>query len=562
MKFKDYKYERINIETVVEFLDKQISKLKSDLPYEEEFAIIRVFQNEMKRIETLYNIAGVRYTLNVNDEFYKQEREFFDLNIPKILQKEQEFGILLLNSKYKNKHIKYFGKQLFDLIEIGIKTFDPCIMEDLQKENLLTTEYVNIISNAAIEFDGKTLNLSELNKYSHDANREVRKAASDAAALFFHDNDEKVGQIYDELVKLRDLIAKKLGYENFIELGYLRMKRIGYTKFDVENYRADVLKYLTPLASKLTKEKSDRFGFDVKNYDANIDFKNGNPSLLGDEEYLVNQALTMYKDMSKETGEFFEYMIENGLLELTARKGKSGGGYCTYFADYNSPFIFSNFNGTSADVDVLTHEAGHAFQVYACEYKDLSSSYAFPTSDACEIHSMSMEYFGYPYMDKFFTDANKYKHSHLLSNITFVPYGVLVDHFQHEVYKNPSINYEERKRLWRKLEKEYMPFKVYDNEYYNEGLYWYRQAHIFEAPFYYIDYVLATNCAWQFLILNEENHNKAWESYLKICKIGGKLSFLDIVKQAKLKSPFIKGNLKTIIEKVEKIFRSIKINDN
>jgi len=383
--------------------------------------------------------------------------------------------------------------------------------------------------------------------YLVNPDREVRKNAEAKIMEFFAENEAKFDEIYDKLVKVRTQMARKLGYKDYVEFGYLRLGRTDYDSKMVANYRKQVLEDLVPVVIKIMEDKAKRLGIDeLRSYDLNLDFKSGDPKPIGDRPFLVSQAQKMYASLSKETKEFFDFMVEHELLELDAKQGKAGGGYCTYIPDYKSPFIFANFNGTSGDVDVLTHEAGHAFQVFSSRNYEIPDYY-FPTLEACEIHSMSMEFFAYPYLELFFgEDAYRYRYKHLAGTISFIPYGVLVDHFQTEVYENPDMTPDERKATWRKLEKMYQPYKVYDNAFLEKGTYWFRQSHIFSNAFYYIDYTLAQVCAHQYFIKNNVDAMSAWESYYNLCKQGGSKSFLELIKVAGLDNPFVDGTIKKI----------------
>jgi M3 family oligoendopeptidase len=181
-----------------------------------------------------------------------------------------------------------------------------------------------------------------------------------------------------------------------------------------------------------------------------------------------------------------------------------------------------------------------------------ASEYYWPTSDAAEIHSMSMEYFAYPYMDLFFNgEAEKYRYSHLVDSILFLPYGVSVDEFQHGIYENPEMSPAERNQLWRSIEKKYLPQKNYeDNTYLNNGGWWQTQGHIYQSPFYYIDYTLAQMCAFQFWFKAQKKRPEALNDYIRLCKAGGSKSFLELVDYANLKSPFDKGNFTEIISEL------------
>jgi M3 family oligoendopeptidase len=398
--------------------------------------------------------------------------------------------------------------------------------------------------------------------YLQSKERSIRKEASTAVTEFFIENEKEFDEIYTELVKARNTIAKKLGYKNFVQLGYDRLGRTEYSSEEVAVFREQVKKNIVPIAVNLRKRQSRRLGIEeLLYYDENLEFISGNAVPKGDKDWMVNHAKKMYSELSKETKEFFEFMTDRNLLDLESKPGKRSGGYCTFIPEYSSPFIFANFNGTSHDVDVLTHEAGHAFQIYSSRNYELPE-YLWPTLEACEIHSMSMEFITWPWMNLFFEeDEKKYKFTHLTSGVLFIPYGVLVDEFQHYVYEHPEATAEQRKNKWRELEREYLPTKNYDdNEFLDKGTYWYRQGHIFNSPFYYIDYTLAQICAYQFWIKFNEDKEKAWNDYYRLCQAGGSMPFLKLVELANLKSPFEEDTIKYVASPINKWLDDIEDN--
>ena len=379
---------------------------------------------------------------------------------------------------------------------------------------------------------------------------------------FLQENEEKIDTIYDKLVKVRTEMAKKLGYNNFIELGYARMGRTDYNQEMVENYRKQVVESIVPISQQIFNENLKRINVeDGKFYDLALEFLDGNPTPKGNKDELVNKAKIMYKEMSKETDEFFTYMCNNELLDLETKPGKANGGYCTYISEFKSPFIFSNFNGTKGDVDVLTHEAGHAFMAYSCRDTIDNPDLCWPTSDACEIHSMSMEFFAYPWMNLFFgSDEKKYKISHMNGALTFIPYGVCVDHFQHLVYENYDATPQERKEMWKKLEKLYTPWRNMEGmPMYEKGAFWFNQPHIFSSPFYYIDYTLAQVCAIEFYLDSLDNKKDAWDRYVKLCNLGGSMSLLGLINEVGIHNPFIDGSLKNISDRLLPVINNIKL---
>lgn len=559
MKFKDFKYVRPNMEKMQSKLNSLLEKFNNSESFEVQDAVMKEINALRNDFLTAESLVYVRHTVDTNDEFYEKEMDYINESKPIYESFESKFYQVLVKAKFRKELEEKWGKHLFNFADITLKTFSPEVISDLQKENKLASEYTKLMASAKIMFEGEERNLSQMGPFTQSKDRETRKKAQNAVKVFFVENEKELDRIFDELVKVRTLIANKLGFKNYVELGYARLKRTDYNAEMAANFRKQVLNDLVPIAQKLLKRQANRLGLEsLKYYDESLEFLTGNAKPKGDRDWLVNKAKKMYGELSKETDEFFNVMVENDLLDLVAKKGKAGGGYCIYLNNFRKPFIFSNFNGTSGDVDVLTHEAGHAFQVYSSRNYEVPE-YNWPTLEACEIHSMSMEFFAWPWMNLFFKeDEQKYKFSHLAGALLFVPYGVTVDEFQHFVYENPNATPKERKAKWREIEKKYLPHKDYeDNEFLESGGYWYRQGHIFRVPFYYIDYTLAQVCAFQYWVKSRENRTEAWSSYLNLCKVGGSNSFLELLKIAQIKNPFEDGCIKEVIKPIEEWLDSI-----
>ncbi len=543
MKFEDFKYTRPVIETIETEFNICLDKFEKATTLEEQNELIEEINKIRQAYSSMYNICHIRHTVDTKDKFYEEENNFFDQNNPSISALTTRYYKLLLTSIFKKELEENWGKQLFVIAELSIKTFQPSILEDMKAENKLVSEYVKVKASAEIEFRGKKYTIPSLHPLETSNDRKTRKEASEAKWAFYSKHSETIEQIFDKQVKLRHQIANKLGYKNFIELGYARMLRSDYNAEMVANFRKQVAEFIVPIASALYERQGKRIGIEnMKYYDEDFRFASGNPKPKGSPEWIVDNASKMYKELSKETGEFFDFMQFKNLMDLVNKDGKATGGYCTYIDEYKAPYIFSNFNGTSGDIDVLTHEAGHAFQVYSSRHLKIKE-YNWPTYEACEIHSMSMEFFTWPWMDLFFKeDTEKYKFAHLSGAILFLPYGVAVDEFQHFVYENPEASPVERNEAWRAIERKYLPHRNYDgNEFLERGGFWQRQSHIFTTPFYYIDYTLAQICAFQFWIKDQQDHATAWKDYLNLCQLGGSKSFLELVDISNLKSPF-EGN--------------------
>lgn len=559
MNFNDYKYEHLNLEKIKGQFSELIDNFERAENVERQIEAFDKIIKLRNHIETMQTLVSIRHSIDTNDEFYDKENEYMDEISPILFGFTNDFYKALVNSKFKDELIKKYRKLLFDLAENTLKVFSNEIIPDAQEENRLSSKYSKLIASAKIDFDGKELNLSQMVPYTQSKDRNVRIEAAKKVAQFFAENQEEFDNIYDSLVKVRTKMAQKMGYKNYVEFGYKQLSRLEYDAKMVESYRKQVLENIVPLHTELRKRQEKRLGVEkLRFYDEAIKFNSGNADPHGSPEWILNHGKTMYKELSKETDEFFTFMTENNLLDLLSKKGKMSGGYCTYIPEYKAPFIFANFNGTAHDIDVLTHEAGHAFQVYQSRGFEVPE-YLWPTYEACEIHSMGMEFLTWPWMDLFFqNDTEKYKFIHLSEALLFIPYGVTVDEFQHWVYENPEVTPQERREKWLEIEKKYLPTRDYGEvDELKNGIFWFRQGHIFSSPFYYIDYTLAQVCAFQFWIKSREDREKAWQDYLNLCKLGGSKSFFELMKSANLKNPFVEGTLAAVIPKIKEYLDSV-----
>ncbi len=559
MKFSEIPYVRPSISGYEADFTSILEKFEQASSFDEQDHAFRQLYRLRDDFSTMTQLAEIKYTTDTSNAQYEKEVNFFGEAKPINEKLVMRYYRALSKATYKDQLKHKWGKHLFDLASFKTKGFDPAIIDSLQAQNKLASEYVKLKGTAKIEFEGQTLNLAGIGKYLVDKDRHTRKKAAQARWKFFADHQENIDDIYDRLVKLRHKMAVQLGYKDFTELGYIRMSRIDYNKDMVKGFRQQIADHIVPLTQRLRERQKNRLGYQqLFDYDLGFDFKSGNPTPKGTPQQILGKAQKMYAELSDETNTFFNYMLDNELLDVINRPGKADAGYCEEISNYKHPFIFANFNGTSGDIDVLTHEAGHAFQ-YFCSRQNQVAEYRWPSYEACEIHSMSMEFLTYPWMESFFEeDAQKYFFSHLNGSLLFLPYGCAVDHFQHVVYENPGFTPDERAQAWKEMEAIYLPdYKYENNPYLSSGRFWQRQGHIFEDPFYYIDYVLAQVCAYQFWQKGEQNRTKAWSDYVRLCKAGGTAPFLELVKLADLRSPFEKGCVQNLAGAIEQYLGKI-----
>ena len=556
MKFKDMPYERISVESIKEEMKALIQKLKEAKDFEEAEALFLENEKLQGHVFTMSSLAQVRHSINTEDKFYDEEENYWNNAYPQIQEFNQEWTKALLDSPFKDNFAKKYGNIMFLNAEIDLKTFSPEIIPMLQEENELTTAYEKLLASAQIPFEGKIYTISQMSPFKNDKDDARRLAAWKAEGQWYKDNQEELDRLYDKLVHLRDQMGKKLGYTDFTELGYYRMRRNCYDKQDVQKFREAVQKYVVPVAAKIYERQADRLGksYPLSYADAAIEFRSGNPKPKGNSDEIVASGKKFYDWLSPETSEFFNHMIDDELMDLLSTKGKQGGGYCTSFQDYKTPFIFANFNGTQHDIEVITHEAGHAFAAYLNRNR-VPYECIWPSLEACEVHSMSMEFFAEAFSQEFFgEDAGKYNYSHLADALCFIPYGTMVDHFQHIVYENPNLSPAERHAKWKELVQIYQPWFKLDGEipFYSEGEGWQRQHHIYSSPFYYIDYCLAQTVALQFWNLIQKDQKEAWQHYMAYTKQGGSVVFTKLLKNAGLESPFQESCLRGICDAAAK----------
>ena len=559
MKFKEFEYRRPDFMAMKNILESSVESMNSAASFEDFIKGMDEVNKIRNNIQSMETLVSIRYSINTDDDFYKSEKEYWDEISPQYEELNSLFYRAVTESRFRDELEKKVGKQFMKIAEYALRAFDPCIIEELKEENRLSSEYTRLLASAKIMFEGEERNLSAMGPFMTAKDRYVREEASRLYYGFFEENEARFDELFDKLVSVRHSMALKLGFESFTELGYIRMMRTDYDAEMVSVFRSQVSEHIVPSASKLFESQRKRLGLDsLRYFDENFEFETGNAEPKGDAQFIIDGGIRMYSELSPETKEFFEFMMEHELMDLETRKGKGAGGYCTYIPDYKAPFIFSNFNSTDADIDVLTHEAGHAFQVYQSrDYK--IPEYLWPTYEACEIHSMSMEFLTWPWMELFFEDdTEKYKFIHLSESLLFIPYGVTVDEFQHWVYENPEASPSERRQKWLEIEGKYLPTRDYGEvDDLKEGIFWFRQGHIFSSPFYYIDYTLAQVCAFQFWIKANEDREKAWKEYLDLCRLGGSRPFFALMEAANLKNPFTEGTIASVIPPIREFLNSI-----
>ena len=554
MTFSQIPYQRADLQAWKTQVEEQTSRFLAAKTFAEADAIYREAELSSVEYDTMISLASIRHDIDTRDAFYDAENNYYDEQLPTLQKAFKAWTMATLESPFRSELEEKYGKVPFVNAEMSTKTFCPEIMEDLQQENALKSRYSKLIASAQIPFRGEVYTLSQLSPWKLDPDDEIRTAAWVAEGNWYNEHGQELDEIYDELVKLRHSMGCKLGYGGYTKLGYLRMQRNCYGPEDVEQFRIAVQQYLVPVAKKLFMRQAKMQGreFPMNFADNALSFRSGNPKPVGNPEEILAMGDKFYAELHEETDIFWKFMRQHEMLDVESKPGKAGGGYCSRIASMRSPFIFANFNGTAHDVEVVTHEAGHAFAGFINRDR-MPSSTIWPSLEGCEVHSMSMEFFAWPWAEGFFgDDARKFRYNHLKDALCFIPYGTMVDHFQHIVYEHPDFSPQERHQVWQELLGVYMPWmKPGEIPFYGEGKGWQRQSHIYSSPFYYIDYCLAQTVALDFWARIQEDPQKAFNTYLQYTRLGGTMFFTDLLKAADLGNPFDADTLRRICAAAE-----------
>ena len=560
MKVSELPYQRVTIEELEASVQEILSAIENARSVEDVLEARKAYNELSKRYSTASALSYMRYTINTVDEFYLAEKDYYDEIGPEAANLDLEYTKALLNSRFRPELEQRLNPLVFRSMENGLKSMAPEIIPDMVEENKLVSEYSQLMAGMEFTFRGETMSRAMLMKYASDDDRETRKECYEVLGTTLAQHSDQLDRIFDDLVHVRDRMAKKLGYKDFVELGYYRMNRLCYDADMVKQFRENVRRDLVPVVSRLRTENAKRLGIDhFMLYDLGVIIPGGDPKPCG-KDAIFAAAKEMYHAMGSETGEFIDMMLENEAFDVDARTNKWGGGYCTEFSDFRQPFILANFNGTADDVDTVTHEAGHALNDYLCFDNEYAVELGCGGMETAETHSMSMEFFAWPYMEKFFGEnAGKYRYRHALDAFSFIPYGTMVDAFQHIVYEHPDMTPAERNAAWLELEKQFRPYIDMEGiPYLEQGTRWQYQMHIFETPFYYIDYCLAQTAAFQFLLASLENYDGAFAKYLRFSRQGGEKVWTELLTEAGLKSPFEEGALAEMAGKVEDLLNRIR----
>ena len=561
-KVREFCYERANLKSATEFVDKAIKRVKKAKSAEEIVDIRAEVNTLMNTVSTQSSLSYIRHSLDVREKYYEAERDYYDEHLPPLLAKVAAFGKAIIESPHIARVEKLLGPIIVQNMRAEALVTDDVIVADMVEENKLVSEYDRLMAETTFLWEGEYLTLSEIIKYTKSADRETRKKAFTVLGEKLETISDKLDGLYDKLVKVRTTMAKKMGFNDYSEMGDIRIGHVTYGRKEIAVFRESTLKDVVPTLKRLKLKLALKLGIRGRMhlYDDDSYIAGGNIDPVVSAEDLFKAAQDMYNDIDKSLGEFFKEMCDAEAIDYVSREGKMPGGYAELLYDFGQPFIFANFNGTMDDVGVLTHEFGHAYAFKRAYVNRIDPTVLVGGMETAETHSMSMEQLANKYNDKFYGNrAKEATYQQVFDAFAFLPYGVIVDMFQEIVYKNPNMTPAERNKLWLDLENVFRPYlEMSDIPYINKGGRWQYQRHIYEVPFYYIDYCLSTVMALQFGVLAVTDYDAALSKYLKLVEAGGTKPLDTLAHEAGLISPFDADALKKLCKDVSQYIESLE----
>lgn len=497
-------------------------------------SIAAYMRGEGARISYRYSGAMSDPELEEADRIYREEVG------PVIADGESALVRALLASDHRDAMAARFGTHLLRRFERVVASLDP-VNRDLRVETgRLAQRYSRRIAGAEVEISGERMTLAMAASYGLSEDRNIRRDAFMAVRNWFIEHRGELAGIYDDMVRLRTRMARNVGFLNFVPLGYQGMGRTDFGPEESALFRQSVKDHVVPVMRLLLERQRDALGLDrLEPWDVAFDPSTTLPRGVAPVESQLDNAAKIFEQLDPLLADHFALMRREGLIDLENRLGKRSGAFCTYFPDEPRAAILCNSVGDSDDVRTLLHEMGHAFQKWESIPIDMVTLQS-PTSETAEIHSMGMEYLSLPLIDAFFPQemAARFRSGRWKKTVTLLCYASTVDEFQHWVYDHPDATPDERDAEWRRIWDLYQPVVDYGGRDDLKSARWYQQQHIFQAPFYYLDYAIAETVAMQLAALDQQNHERAMATYLQLCRMGGTMSILDVVRTAGLRSPF------------------------
>jgi oligoendopeptidase F len=506
----------------------------------------------------------IKMTVNTADEAASARYTIFVTEInPKMAEPSNALNKKLIESPFKSDLTAEADLIYLKKVQTSLDLFCEANIPLQAKSQTLGQEYSKIIGDQLITYKGEEITSQQSAKYLKDPDRAIRKEVYDLLVERKGVDHDKLETIFDELVALRQEIAVNAGFKNYRDYKFKAMNRFDYSVQDCFDFHSSIEEFIVPIYKKIQEEKLAKFGFPAfKPYDGSADPEGKEPlSPFEGGEELLNKTINVFDKLDPYFSDCLTTMKDMGHLDLESKKGKAPGGYNYPLYEIGIPFIFMNAAGSTRDVITMIHEGGHAVHSFLTKDLDLTAYKSFP-SEVAELASMSMELISMKYWEEFYgtgDDLNRAKKEHLESILMVLPWVATIDAFQHWIYENPAHTREERKAKWLDLGKRFGTGLTDWSGYEDARDYsWHKQLHLFEVPFYYIEYgfsQLGALGVWNNALSNEK---EAIEKYKAGLSLGYTKDIKSIYKTAGVEFDFSSKNIQRISEMLTSQLDEIK----
>ncbi|MFD1176442.1 M3 family metallopeptidase [Paenibacillus puldeungensis] len=454
-------------------------------------------KNTDQYLDMLTDLAYIRFLTDTSDSFYNNAVHIDSIEEPRIRLLRKECDDMLLDSPYIEEIRAEFGDKIIQDMRIKRSLFGEKAVPLLLEENRLSIKYNKLVSS------GKS-----------------KEAMSDELEDIFHN-----------MIHVRTNLAHSLGFDNYIEMAYRIQGRIDYGKEEISSFRRQILDNITPACDEFEKGRPEDDSVPI--------------GAVGD---IVRSVKSIFHEISQETGDYIDFIYDHELFDVEPRLNKRPFYCCCMLPHYKVPFIISDLKGKGNDALMFIHELGHGFAFYTAARSQKLFEYHRSTVSINEVHSRTMEFLSYPYLELIVGEhQNTFRQNHLYEALRYLPYRCAIDEFEHQVYENIALTKSQRCQLWREIEQKYMPWHAGNHhESVKRGTSWLRQPHLFNAPFSYIDYNFALMSVFEFYGRSENNYRETCKDYIAFCSKGGSTNYLNLLAAGKLSNPFSDGAVANI----------------
>lgn len=540
LSFSQVEYERPDGQGVLDLIDKAKEQAENDILPFGMIWTLRKIGDATQEFYSMMTIAQIRNYLDVNDTFYSEEMEYLDTFDARIQNSYNQMFSSIENSRFSSIQNMIFGESGAEDLQMSSQASSEEILSLQEQEKKLVAEYYYEYAQATVSTPEGEVLFSSLDSEGQSAyyNQFIQKY------------NQQFGELYLELVSLREQMAQALGYDSYTQVADLDMLRNSYTREDIKTFREDIKQTIAPVYRSYLEDFYRR----AENRD-----QPGYVYLLGEQspvpqgswQETLDQFEQLYQQMSEQTGECYSYLLSHEFIDAEPSQTKANVTFSTLIYSLNTPFLFANMNGSAEDVFSISHEFGHCFAMW--QQLKLGSQQEGRSMDVSEIHSQAMQMLTLPYYEIFYgEDAGTARKYDVYTMVAGILTAAMNDEFQEKIYENPQMSVQELNELYKELAMEYglvVESPYFDMESFSMG--WFTTNQYFDTPFYAIDYALSGCVAMEFLQMGLEDYTKALETYLSLVQQNSDYDFMTVLEETGLSSPFETEQMEALAQTME-----------